>query len=175
MLDARARELRFARGAGDARRLETCLHATQAVGRSGVIGGDPLRFDSDVVVFDLQLGERFSDAVAGGRRMLQRMPEGGRRVDRGKHFAARRFHVGLEPLDAAVRHVVGIGLRGQHRGGAIALGARLRGGGPSSSERCPGRLAAGLEDAELRRHRLDACAENLNLLSVEGESAAAGC
>ena len=67
VLDSRAGQLGFARGVGDARRVDGLLRAAQALGRRLALRRDALQSDPHVVDFDIQLGEvsaTFSRAAA---------------------------------------------------------------------------------------------------------------
>ncbi len=127
----------------------------------------PLRLHPHVVGFDLELRQRFGDAVAGGCRVLERVPQGGRRVDRGKYLAARRLDVGLEALDLAQGRFRGQRLRLERLRRTIAIGGRRPGTFTPLRDRGARRLAAGLQGAQLRGHRLRPHAQRVDLLRVE--------
>src|SRR5439155_6759257 len=129
VLDARARELGFPRDARDPRRFERRLRAPQRFGRRRALRGDALRFDADVRRLDVELEQRFGDALARGRGVLQRVPQRGRGIDRGEYFAARRLDVRFKSLDLAVGRFVRVGFFGQRGGRAIALVVGIGGGG----------------------------------------------
>src|SRR6185436_11113247 len=167
VLDARAGQLRFARRPGDARRLDRLVRAAQAVDRRAAIRGRALGLDTEIARLDVELRQRLGDAFARRRGVLERVPQRGRGIERRKHFAARRFDVGFEAFDLAVRRLVLPRFGGQRRGGAVAFGVRAGGGVAASGEQHLRRFAAGVEPVELRRHRRRPRLERHDLLAVE--------
>ena len=81
MLDARAGQLRLARYARDAGRLDGRPRSTKALGSRRMVGGDAFGFDPRVLGLDSELRHRLSDAITGHRRVLEGMTERGRRID----------------------------------------------------------------------------------------------
>ena len=143
VLDARAGQLRLARRAGDARRLDRLVRA-RAAPRPRLARSAPTRSDSiaHVVALDVELASVSRHAVARGRRVLERVAQRGRRVDRGEHFAARRLDVGFEPFDLAVRGVVGSRLgRAAPPARLLALGVARR-PPPRGARRAPARAGS---------------------------------
>ena len=167
VFDARAGQLGFARQVGDARRLDGVVRAAQPLGRRLALRRHPLRSDPHIVDFDVQLGERRADPLAGGRRVFERVTQSGRRIDGGKHLAARRLDVRLESLDLAMRRFVRLGVVRQRLFGPVAVRERRGGGHAPGGERSAGRLAPRVERVELRRHHRTAATERLDLLAVE--------
>ena len=154
-----ARAMRVASIASCARRRPSTAAARSAARALGL--------DPDVARLDVELRQRLADAVARGRRVLERVAQRGRGVERREHLAARRFDVGFEPFDLAVRRLVGVRLRRQRRRRAVAFGVRL---GRPIAARCQRQtrgFAARFQPFELggdvRRPRL----ERLHLLAVE--------
>ena len=106
MLDPRARQFRLTRGPRDLRRFDRVVRALQSVGGRRFLRRGPLGLDPRIVALDGELRERVGDLVPRDSRVLQGVPERRRGVDGREHLAARRFDVGLQPLDFAVRRVV---------------------------------------------------------------------
>src|SRR3954471_17975682 len=169
VFDARARELRLARGARDPGRLDPVVRAAQRLGGSRAIGGSALGLDPDVVALDVQLAKRFTDTLTGGGRVFHGVAKRRRRVDDGEHLAACRLDVGLEPLDFAVARLVRVGRGGQRLRRAIALGVRVDGRLAPRCERDLRRLAPRLERGQLRGNGRRARLERAHLLAVELE------
>ena len=118
--DSRAtRAMRVASIASCARRRPSAAADRSAATRSDSI--------ANVVDLDVELRERLGDAVARRGRVLERVAQRRGGIDRGKHFAARRLDVGLEPFDFAVRRFVRVRLGGE------CLSARSRSNAASAA------------------------------------------
>jgi hypothetical protein len=74
-------------------------------GRAPLVIGS-LRFNLEIVVFDLEFPQLLPDSRPGNGGMFHRMPQSGCRVDRGKDLAPRRFYVALQAFD--VKMSVGV-------------------------------------------------------------------
>ena len=103
MLDARAGQLRLARGARESSRLDRLLGAPQAIGRGRVLATHPVRLNPHVVILHMELRQRLRNAVARRGRVFQRVAKRCRGVDGRKDLAPGPFDVGFEALDLAVR------------------------------------------------------------------------
>ena len=97
-IGSRADELRFAGGAIDAQLLHRRPRAVERVGGGVTLGGGARGFDAEIVILDLERRDLLGHPRAGRNRVLHRVPQGRRGVDRGEHLAARRFDVGLQTL-----------------------------------------------------------------------------
>ena len=148
VLDARARQLGLARRARDPRRFDRVVRPSKAVAGRRAFRADPFGLDPDVARFDVELRQRFADAIARGRRVLERVPQRRRRVERREHLSAGRFDVGFQPFELAMRVLVGVRFGRQRRRGAVAIHVGFGGGVAASRERHARRLAPGFEALE---------------------------
>ena len=142
--------------------------ARSAAARSGL--------DADVARLDVELGQRLAHPIARGSRVLERMAERRRRIDRREHLAARRLDVGLEAFDFAMRRVVGARTRRpasppRARARSPRRWRRVRRSASSTREPARGALRAALE---LGRYVVVRACERLHLLAVERDLLLAG-
>ena len=75
VFDTGARELRFARGASNARRLDGVVRASETVGGRRPFQRHAFRFDAQVAALDVQLRQRLGDLLARHGRMIDRVPQ----------------------------------------------------------------------------------------------------
>ncbi len=167
VLDSRAGQLRFAGRARNARLLQRRLRAAQLAGGGAAIGVGAIALHLDVVRFHLQLRQRLGHALARRRGMLERVAQRRRRIDRREHLAARRFDVGLEPLDLAKRGIRRLRVALERSSRAIALLGGRGGAFAPFGGRGARRLAARLQRTQLRGHRLRPHPQRIDLLRVE--------
>ena len=177
VLDARARQLRLARGARDPRRLDRVVRAPQPPRRQR--RDPPPRAPTRSARRSISTSSLASVSATRSRaaaRVLQRVAQRGGGVDRREHLAARRLDVRLEPFDFALRR-----RRRRPASAASVAAARSRFGRarrPQPSrrdvERCARRLAARLEPLELGRRPSPSARRALDLLAGRTRSAAAG-
>ncbi len=164
---SRTGKLRLAHGAIHAQALDRLAGAGHGFLRRGALACCALGLDPKVSPLDLQLVQLFGDAGAGRDRVLDGVAQRGRGVDRGKHLAAGRLDIRLEPFDAAlkirVRHFLGLHRVG--RGGAFGGRPCLRVAARVELE--PGRLAPGVERLHLDLDFAGGLRERLDLLPVE--------
>ena len=138
---------------------------------------DAIRLDPHVGGLDVELRERRGHAIARGGRVLERVTQRGRGVDRGEHLAARRFDVAFEALDLAVRDLVARRTSAASRRRAIALDARVhrrQSRRAIERRRAPvrGALSSAVESRRRRRRRASSawiCSRsNADLLAAAG-------
>ena len=146
---SRRRQLRLAGRPLDAQKIHRLARALHTgLGGRALLRG-PLGFDSQVLRFDVELGDLLADAAAGGGGMLHRVAQGRRCVHRGEDLAARRLDVAFEPLDTDLQVGVGVLLGGEIGSGLIPFGDRFGFGGAALLELDPCRLAPALERKRL--------------------------
>ena len=149
VLDAGARQFGFARGPRDARFLDRLLGPPERFGGRGPLRADAVRLEPRVVRFDVELRQRLAYTVPCGGRVLERVAQRRCGVDRREHLAPRRFDVGFEPFDLAVRRIVRLRAGREHRRRAVTLGVGVGRRHPPRLERGTRRLTARLERRRL--------------------------
>ncbi len=127
-----------------------CTPVDALLGRNP-IGGQPLALDPEVGFLDVEPRQAFLDALARRAGAVDRMPQRRRRIDGGKHLAARHLDVAFEPLDVAQRDLVLLVVLGQPVGGLLAVLLGPRGGVTTVGDQRLLRLAPRLQAGQLAR------------------------
>ena len=138
-----------------------------ALAGGGALAVDLLALARQVVVLDVELGQRLADALVLRGRVLDRVAQRRHRVERREDLGARRLDVAFEPFDlllrarpARPRRRPG---RRPRRRAPLGVGQRLA----PRVERNARRLAPRLEVADLVGDLGGAADQHLGLVAVE--------
>ena len=158
---------RFLRHSPGSDRVERLVRAAQCRGGGTAVGLDLLNFDEDVRFLDLELAERFANAIALRRRVFHRMTQRGQGIQNRVDLRPRPVDVALDRLDALLRAGVRLARFGEHGGRLVSRPFRVRTRRLARLDGNPRGLAPRLQILDLVRDLGRARAERRSLMTIE--------